>query len=88
LSIIVSCKSENAVEVIKNCWPLKGEWNNAKYAAFGTYQNKQSIMEKIKKSKKLNTKELFKYIESRYQDYDDEDPDESFAKFLKRRENI
>jgi len=76
------------VEVIKNCWPLKDKWNNAKYAAFGTYQNKQSIIEKIKLSKKLNTKELFKYIESKYQDYDDEDPDESFANFLKRRENI
>jgi predicted aminopeptidase len=76
------------VEVIKNCWPLKGSWNNAKYAAFGTYQNKQSIIEEIKISKKFNIKELFKYTESKYQEYDDKDPDESFITFLKRKEKI
>jgi hypothetical protein len=76
------------VEVIKNCWPLKSKWNNAKYAAFGTYQNEQSLIEKIKIEKKLSTKELFKYIENKYQEFDDENPKESFPEYLKRKETI
>lgn len=76
------------VEVLKNCWPLKGEWNNAKYAAFKTYQSEQSLIEKIKTNKKLDIKKLFKLIETSYEEYDNKNTKKSFVEFLKDKENI
>lgn len=71
---------------IDRCWPLKGKWNNAKFASFLTYNKDQNLIEDIKNQKKLNLKELLSYIEKKYKKYKNEDTDKDFSQYLRSKE--
>lgn len=43
---------------IKKCWPLKETWNNARFAALGTYEAKQDKMNEVFKLYDLPLKEF------------------------------
>lgn len=73
---------------IKNCWPLKSAWNNARFAGFLTYHKEQNLIEDIVMKKKLNLKELLSYIEKTYNEYEDQSKIESFTKFIKEKESL
>ena len=64
------------------CWPLKGEWNNARFAAFGTYSSKQKEIEDIYKKSRLTLKAfMLKLIKLE----DEYDSDDTFLKYLERK---
>ena len=67
---------------IPKCWPLKGEWNNARFSAFLTYQKNQNLFENIKVQKNLSVKALLSYIVEEYKQYNDKDLDRSFQDYL------
>jgi len=77
---------ENKVE---RCWPLKTKWNNAKFAAFMTYDKEQDLIGQIHKKHKLNLKELLKHFVNLYEQYDNNDLEtKSFKEFIIKKENI
>jgi len=39
---------------IEKCWPLRDDWNNARFAAFSTYESKRDELREIYKSTKKN----------------------------------
>lgn len=59
------------MNAISHCWPLKGEWNNARFAALGTYQNKLLELEKIFKSSGLSLKDFVKKLIHFAREYDE-----------------
>jgi GTP-binding protein EngB required for normal cell division len=44
------------------CWPIKEKWNNARFAALGTYSNKQDRLEKIYKTSGLSLQDFIQKI--------------------------
>ncbi len=50
---------------IKSCWPLRGKWNNARFAGFNTYSEKRDHIARIFKNKNLSLKDFFDYIKSK-----------------------
>jgi len=73
---------------VKNCWPLKSEWNNARFAGFLTYHKEQNLIEKLVIKKKFNLKDLLGYIEKTYNEYDSQSKIKSFTKFIIQKEQI
>lgn len=59
------CKENQLI----NCWPIKVKWNNARFAALGTYESKRGDLKKLQKDLKLNTKNFFLYIEKQHNKY-------------------
>ena len=53
------CKS---IEWEKNCWPLKGQWNNARFAALKTYESSRGDIEQAFETSNLNLKDFLKVI--------------------------
>lgn len=45
------------------CWPLSGEWNNARFAAFLTYESEQGQIREFVSQNNLSAKEFFQYLE-------------------------
>ena len=70
---------------IPKCWPLKGEWNNARFSAFLTYQKNQNLFENIKVQKNLSVKALLSYIVEEYKQYKDKDLDHTFKVYLEKK---
>jgi predicted aminopeptidase len=66
----------------KRCYPLKGEWNNARLAAFGTYQNSMEQIEKLRIKHKLNLKQFLSFIEKKYKSYEDQSKVKKFKNYL------
>lgn len=77
------CISLNLVK----CWPLEHKWNNAKFAAFMTYSKEQNMLEQLHKKTKLSLKEYLRYLEKRYEEYEDSD-EETFVLYLKKKEGL
>lgn len=67
---------------IKNCWPLKGEWNNARFAAVGTYNSLQDKIDKSYKNSGLSLKEYVKKLIILEADYVE---GEDFLKYINKR---
>ena len=67
-----------------DCFPIKNTWNNARFAAFLTYENKSDDLEKLQTKLKLNLKEFYNYIVNKYEQYENLDDKEKdgFSKFL------
>lgn len=66
---------------LQNCWPLKGDWNNARFAALGTYSDKQERLEKIYKKLGLSLKDFVKKIIEFEKDYNAQD---DFLSYVER----
>lgn len=68
---------------IEECFPLQREWNNARFAAFLTYENKSEELSKLQDKKGFKLKELYNYIVNKYEEYDNiSDKPESFSTYL------
>lgn len=52
------------------CWPLKEPWNNARFAALGTYVAKQDRILDLFKGSKKNLKEFFHWIIKKYDKFE------------------
>lgn len=70
---------------IEHCWPLKGEWNNARFAAFGTYQRQQNILLEIVNKNNFTPFEFLNFIEKEYAKYQDSDKFKTFKSYLKEK---
>jgi predicted aminopeptidase len=57
---------------LKHCWPLKEKWNNARFAAFGTYASKQNKIQDLYKKTGKKLKEYFVWIIKRYDSFEGE----------------
>lgn len=53
----------------ENCWPLASDWNNARFAALGTYSDKQERLEKIYNKLGLSLKDFVKKLIELEKDY-------------------
>lgn len=67
---------------LENCYPLKGDWNNARLAAFLTYQDKGDDLLKLHHSLGLDLKGFFQHIKRSYEKYQEDDVEGSFTNFL------
>lgn len=73
---------------IKQCHMLNEKWNNARLAAYLTYQKEQNFIEKIHKKHHLELKKLLEFFEKKYKVYLDSQKEMTFLKFLKQEENL
>lgn len=67
---------------LKKCWPLEGEWNNARFAAFATYEAKQDEILALYQQMNLPLKDFVKRI---IELTDDFDHDKNIIQFLKEQ---
>lgn len=71
----------------ENKWkpcPSEGTWNNARFAAFMTYEDKQDEISVVQQKHKFTLKEFLGYLESTYKTYDQEDIETGFFDYLKK----
>jgi predicted aminopeptidase len=66
----------------KHC-ELKEEWNQASFAAFLTYEEKQNFLEELKKEKNLDLKEFLNWLNKEYQSYDNQKKIKFFSDWIK-----
>jgi predicted aminopeptidase len=78
--ILKKCQALNIEP--KKCHPLEKKWNNARFAAFLTYEKNSDDIEKLQKKLKLDLKGYFNYIETKYNQYKKEDPGIDFSDYL------
>lgn len=55
---------------LNRCWPLEKDWNNARFAAFLTYESGQNKIEKLKESKFPDLLSFYKYLNQKVSDYE------------------
>lgn len=67
-------------EQMKKCWPINGEWNNARFAEFNTYQEKVNELEELYKLKGLGLKAFFLFVKEKAENYNE---DQEFIEYLK-----
>jgi predicted aminopeptidase len=66
---------------IESCWPRKEEWNNARFAALGTYEGKRDELEEIFVKYKLDLKDFVLMLIKKEKQFDE---NTSFIEFLKK----
>lgn len=64
------------------CYPLKGKWNNARFAAFLTYQAKGEKLDNFYKNSKLSLKAFFFLLKQRYDKFLQQSERGSFESYL------
>lgn len=62
---------------------LKDNWNQASFAAFLTYEEKQDFLKELKNDKKLDLKEYLSWLRMEYKTFEAQDKVESFSDYLK-----
>ena len=62
---------------------LKDKWNQASFAAFMTYEEQQSFLEDLQKTKNLDLKRLLSWLKIEYKTFQKQDKIESFTEYLK-----
>ncbi len=78
-NITKTCKE---LELVK-CWPIEKNWNNARFAALGTYEAKRDRLAEIYKKSDLKLKDFVLkliHLESQF-----DDSKESFLEFIERK---
>lgn len=73
---------------ISDCSKLNENWNNARLAAYLTYQKEQNLIEKIHKKYNFSLKKLLEFFEKQYKVYLNSQSKSTFTKFLKQQENL
>lgn len=66
----------------KDCSVVQGEWNNARFAAFMTYQKKSQSLSQLYEDQDQDLKSLQLYIESKYQQYKNGNQETDFEEVL------
>jgi predicted aminopeptidase len=66
----------------KNCHPLEKRWNNARFAAFLTYEKNSDEIERLHKKLAVDLKIYLTYIEKKHRDYKDQDTVKDFSTYL------
>lgn len=69
---------------IKKCWALEGKWNNARFAALGTYYSHWEEIEKIFKKLGLSLKDFVKELAQSADDFD-KSSEENFLTYFEDR---
>jgi len=72
------CK-KNQIQEMK-CSPLEKEWNNARFAAFMTYEKKSVDIEELHKKRGGNLRDFLQYLQKRYEQFKD-DKEKTVATF-------
>jgi predicted aminopeptidase len=80
IEILKKCQSLN-IET-KNCHPLDKKWNNARFAAFLTYEKNSDEIEKLRNKVAPDLKSYFKYIEKKYDDFQNQNKENDFSAYL------
>jgi predicted aminopeptidase len=75
------CKAQK----IKQCWPLKHTWNNARFAAFSTYQTQQNFLKDLKTKLNLSTRDFLSLLQKEYAQFSKSDIDKTFKSYLMKR---
>jgi predicted aminopeptidase len=73
---------------MKKCHMLDETWNNARLAAFLTYQKEQNLIEKIHKKHDFSLKKLLALFEKHYKKYTNRYSKMSFTEYLKKEEKL
>ena len=68
----------------KTCFPLETEWNNARLAAFMTYEKKSEDLSKLQQKLGLDLKGYYNFIEKKYNNFKDQSEDADFSMYLLR----
>lgn len=67
-----------------NCYPLNTKWNNAKLAAYKSYEKSQDFFEQLHKKVGLDLKGYYRLLKAQYKKYTKNKAD-SFELFLKQK---
>ena len=66
----------------KNCHPLDKKWNNARFAAFLTYEKNSDEIEKLHKKLGIDLKNYLQYIEKKHEDFMKQNQVKDFSSYL------
>lgn len=66
----------------KSCFPMYGEWNNARLAAFMTYQKKSQELSELYQRQGEDLRAFQLYIQKKYEQYESESQKQPFSEFL------
>lgn len=69
---------------LSKCYPLKKDWNNARFAAFLTYENNANYFRILRERLDLNLINYFYYLENTYKEFKRQSEEDQFIQFLKR----
>ena len=75
------CKAQE----IQKCWPLKNTWNNARFAAFSTYQTQQNFLKDLKTKLNLSSRDFLSLLQKEYAQFSKSDIDKTFKSYLIKR---
>jgi hypothetical protein len=73
------------LEIEQDDCELKDEWNQARFAAFMTYEEEQDFIEKLMLEKKLNLKNYLGWLKQEYKAYESQKEIQSFTDYLKMK---
>ena len=80
VEILKKCETLNIGP--KNCQLLDKSWNNARFAAFLTYEKSSDDIEKLRNKVAPDLKNYFKYIEKKYSEYKNQNSGKDFSTYL------
>lgn len=66
----------------KKCHPLEKKWNNARFAAFLTYEKNSDDIEKLHKKLGIDLKNYLQYIENKHIEFKKQNKIEDFSTYL------
>ncbi len=78
-----ACKKMNIKS--ENCYPIRVSWNNARFAAYMTYEKKVGFIKKLHQEKSLSLKELFNYLDEKYKEYKRIKPSIKFHTWIEKQ---
>ncbi|MCB9091755.1 MAG: aminopeptidase [Halobacteriovoraceae bacterium] len=67
---------------LKTCHILEGDWNNARFAAYMTYEKKGDFISKLRDKVGGDLRNFLAYLDRQYQNYNESKPKISFEKYL------
>jgi len=70
---------------VLKCWPLKNTWNNARFAAFSTYQTQQNFLKDLKTKLNLSSRDFLSLLQKEYAQFSKSDIDKTFKSYLIKR---
>lgn len=67
---------------LKKCYPIKKKWDNAKFAAMGTYEAEQKYINKLFNKSDKNVAKLYNFLKSNLKTYNNTEKNISFSSYL------